>query len=63
MTSMITKKKGSSLLKITKKEDGSIETREITGVRYGDLVIPSEAETREFKFSKEMKKFTTIKVT
>jgi len=53
---------GEKLLLAVKNLDGSVTTTELANVRYGDLIIPSEAEVREAQLKAQSKKRCTIKV-
>jgi len=53
---------GDKLVKVSKGLDGKISTEAITSVRYGDLVIPSEAEVKEALLLIERKKASTVTV-
>jgi len=50
------------LIKVTKDSHGHVKIEKVTSVRYGDLVVPSEAEIRTAQLAIEIKRITTITV-
>lgn len=53
---------GDQLLLATKLDDGSVTKKTLADVRYGDLVVPSEAEVREAILIAESRKRQHIDV-
>jgi len=51
---------GDKLIKATKDLSGNIKVETITSVRYGDLVIPSEAEIKAAQLIIDRKKASTV---
>jgi len=50
------------MVKVTKLSDGKVKTDFLMSVRYGDLIIPSEAEVKEAQRAVDREKKTTITV-
>jgi len=51
---------GEKLIEATKNEDNKIDIKNLANVRYGDLIIPSEAEKRQALINARTKKRSTI---
>eukprot|EP01116_Phalansterium_solitarium_P018433 TRINITY_DN4880_c0_g1_i1.p1 TRINITY_DN4880_c0_g1~~TRINITY_DN4880_c0_g1_i1.p1 ORF type:complete len:272 (+),score=102.73 TRINITY_DN4880_c0_g1_i1:212-1027(+) len=53
---------GDKLVKITRTSDGSMRIEKLVGVRYGDLVVPSDAEIKQAARQLEREKARRIAV-